>query len=100
MCHDFEQSRSIAITANVQDNPKAFWTYAKSQLKTQAKLYDIHDSNGNKIESDVSKATAFNQFFTSVFIHEDYSNLLSFSIDHSVPSLCDIDVSPSVIHKS
>ena len=91
---NFEQS----ITANIQNNPKAFWRYAKSRLKTQTRMHDIHDSDGNIIESDVSKATAFIQFFTSVFTHEDCSNLPSFSIGHSVSSLCDIDISPSVIY--
>ena len=44
------------------------------------------------------KAIAFNQFFTSVFVHEDCSNLPSFPIGHHVPPLCDIDVSPSIIY--
>ena len=92
--YNFEQS----ITANIQNNPKAFWRHTKSRLKTQTKMHDIHDSDGKKIESDVSKGTAFNQFFTSVFTHEDCLNLPSFSVGHPVPSLCDIDVSTSVIH--
>ena len=56
------------------------------------------DSNGNKIESDASKATIFNQFFAGVFVHEGCSNLPSFTIDCSVPSLCEADVSPTVIY--
>ena len=48
----------------------------KSRLK--AKLHYIHDNDGNKINYDVSKGIAFNQFFTSVFVHEDCSNLPSF----------------------
>ena len=43
---NFEQS----ITANIQNNPKAFWRNTKSRLKTQTKMHDIHDSDGNKIE--------------------------------------------------
>ena len=81
LCYNFEQ----CITANIENNPKAFWRHAKSRLKTQTKMHDIHDSDGNKIESDVSKGTAFNQFFTSVFTHEDCSNLPSFSVGHPVP---------------
>ena len=56
------------------------------------------DSNGNKIESDTSKATIFKQFFAGVFVHEGCSNLPSFTIDCSVPSLCEADVSPTVIY--
>ena len=91
--HNFEQS----ITANVQHNPKAFWRYAKSRLKTQGTFCDIQDSDGNLLHSDTAKASAFNQFFSSVFISEDCTNLPSFSISHAVPSLNDVDTSPSVV---
>ena len=36
-------------------------------------------------------------FFSSVFISEDCTNLPSFSISHAVPSLNDVDTSPSVV---
>ena len=60
LCHNFEQS----ITANIQHNPKAFWRYAKSRLKTHADIHSrIHNSDGNPLHSDTAKASAFNQRF-------------------------------------
>ena len=52
-------------------NPKVFWRYAKSRLKTHATYNDIQDSNGNLLQSDTAKASAFNEYFSSVFINED-----------------------------
>ena len=93
---NFEQS----ITANIHHNPKAFWRYAKSRLKTRATYCDIHDSDGNLLHADSAKASAFNQYFSNVFINEDCTDLPSFSIGHTVPSLNDVDTSPSVVfHK-
>ena len=94
--HNFKQS----ITANIHHNPKAFWRYAKSRLKTRATYCDIHDSDGNLLHADSAKASAFNQYFSNVFINEDCTDLPSFSIGHTVPSLNDVDTSPSVVfHK-
>ena len=90
---DFEKS----ITANIQHNPKAFWRYAKSRLKTHATYEDIQDCDGNLLHSDTAKASAFNQIFSSVFINEDCTNLPSFSVSHTVPSLNDVDTFPSVV---
>lgn len=70
--HNFEQS----ITANVQRNPKVFWWYAKSRLKTQTTYCDIQDSDGNLLHSDTAKATAFNQFFSSMKIVPIYHHFL------------------------
>ena len=63
---DFEQ----CITTNVKHNPKVFWRYAKSRLKTHATYNDIQDSNGNLLQSDTAKASAFNEYFSSVFVNE------------------------------
>ena len=87
LCHNFEQS----ITAIFKVILKHFGDTLSLTQTGMHKFMTV-------MVTDVSKATAFNQFFTSVFIHEDCSNLPSFSIGHSIPSLRDIDVSPSVIY--
>ena len=55
LCHGFEQ----CITANIQHNPKAFWQYAKSRLKTHATYCDIHDVDGKLLHSDAAEASVF-----------------------------------------
>jgi len=48
---NFEQS----IVTNIKQNPKSFWKYANSRLKTKTKVQDIHEPNGNRITSDSLK---------------------------------------------
>ena len=64
---------------------------------TDATYNDIQDSNGNLLQSDTAKASALNEYFSSVFINEDCTNLLSFSIGRTVPTLSDVDTSPTVV---
>ena len=45
-----------SITQNSKQNPRAFWKYVKSQLKTHSQNMDILDHNGNKVHSDSKKA--------------------------------------------
>ena len=68
----FEES----ISQNIKTNPKAFWKYSKSQLKTHSTINDLIDSDGNTVHSDTPKAQIFNNYFTSVFTNEDVSFLL------------------------
>jgi len=93
---NFEKS----IVTNIKQNPKSFWKYANSRLKTKAKIQDIHEPNGNKITSNSLKAYAFGEFFSSVFISEDTTSLPSFTLTNSPPDISDIDISPqSVLEK-
>ncbi len=60
---------------NIKTNPKAFWKYSKSRLKTRSTINGLIDSDGNinTVHSDTSKVQIFNNYFTSVFTNEDVS---------------------------
>ena len=43
-------------------NPKGFWKYVNSQLKTRPAINEIQLPNGTVTQDDLQKAEAFNQF--------------------------------------
>jgi len=56
-------------------NPKAFLRYVNSRLKTRGGTTDLKSENGEVLSDDETKATAFNNFFSSVFTKEDRQNI-------------------------
>ena len=66
------------ITADAKSNPKGFFKYAKSKLKTRAGVSDLERADGTMASCDASKAEVLNTFFTSVFTNEDTTNIPDF----------------------
>ena len=59
------------IANNVKENPKAFWSYVRSRMKTRPVIGNIEDMDGKLHTSDEDISNAFNRYFSSVFTHED-----------------------------
>ena len=89
----FEES----ITKNIKANPKAFWKYSKSRLKTHSTINALINPDGNIVHSDTLKVEIFNNFFTSVFINETISPLPFFTLDTAAPVLSDVDITPDIV---
>ena len=51
------------LAANMSCNPKGFWKYVNSQLKTRPAINEIQLPDGTVTQDDLQKAEAFNQFF-------------------------------------
>lgn len=66
----FEQK----IAREVEENPKSFWSYVKSQTKTKSGIADLKKSDVIAVSTDLEKAEVLNQFFASVFTNEDFSS--------------------------
>ena len=64
---DFEQQ----LAGNIKKNPKAFWQYSNSRLKTKAAIGDLLDQSGTAQTQDSAKADILNEYFCSVFTSED-----------------------------
>ena len=64
---DFEKQ----VARSAKSNPKAFFAYANSKLRTKETVADLRDSNGRKATSDTGKAGMLNTFFSSVFTKEN-----------------------------
>ena len=70
-----QHERSLAKKA--QNNPKAFYAYANSKLKTKQGVADLKDKDGNIATSNKDKADTLNRFFCSVFTQESTQGMPS-----------------------
>ena len=68
---DFEKK----LAKNIKHNPKDFWRYSNTRLRTKAKLDDLKDSAGMIVSNDSRKAQLLNSFFSSVFTEENIENI-------------------------
>ena len=68
---DYERT----ISADVKNNPKFFYKYARGKLKVPVPVGNLKGRNGTVTQSDKEKAEALNNFFASVFTQEDTSAL-------------------------
>ena len=70
------------IAENAKTNPKRFWKYSQSKLKTRASIpdLDVTDKEGNttKATDDQTKANHFQDYFGGVFTDEPDGELPEF----------------------
>ena len=85
------------VAANIKGNPKRFWNYANSRLKTKPKIEDLRDDDGLLKSGDQDKANILNKFFRSVFTMEDTNDIPRLSFRHDGASLDDIDITSAAI---
>ena len=64
-----------SLAKNIKHNPKAFWRYTNTRLRTKAKLDDLVDASGSTVSDDAGKACLLNSFFGSVFTKEDLNQI-------------------------
>jgi len=78
---------------NIKDNPKTFWKYVNSKLKTKLPVDTLRTSDDREATSNQEKGNTLNEYFTSVFTQEDLSNVPSFpDIFEGIP-MTDIHIS-------
>ena len=63
------------MVSNIAKNPKSFWRYVNTSLKTRLDIDAIKRIDGSLATSDQEKADLLNSCFSSVFIREDLSNI-------------------------
>ena len=59
------------IATEAKKNPKAFFNYAMSKMKTRTGVSDLEYPDGRMAHTDVEKAELLNSFFSDVFTKED-----------------------------
>ena len=64
---DFEKNLALSVKLN----PKSFWKYAKSRLKTRASIPALDEPDGTKAVLPDDKANALNKYFNSMFTVEN-----------------------------
>ena len=65
------------IVSDIGRNPKSFWRYVNSHMKTRSGIDSIRCPNGSTVTSDQEKVELLNSYFASVFTDE---NLASFPL--------------------
>ena len=80
------------IAKNIKENPKGFWKYVNSQLKTKVQIDVLIDPDSSTSLLDSDKATTLNNFFSSVFCAEDISDIPTYDRNFVGPFLLEIQV--------
>ena len=98
-CRKAEKDFEKKIAREAKTNPKAFYRYAQSKLKTRSRLSDLLSTDGELITSDKGKANEMNNFFTSVFTRENITSMPEFPDQEYNSPLTDITITPEEVKK-
>ena len=63
------------VANNIKTDPKSFWRYVQSKIKTKDKIEAISDNTGNLQHLDSIKVNILNKYFTSVFTKENLETI-------------------------
>ncbi|KAL8601399.1 hypothetical protein ACOMHN_042403 [Nucella lapillus] len=70
-CRKAKRRLEATVAAEAKKNPKVFLSYVKSKTTTRSGIGDLKKEDGSKTTSDQEKAELLNDFFHSMFTHED-----------------------------
>ena len=85
------------LVSNIAKNPKSFWRYVNTSLKTRPDIDAIKRIDRSLASSDQEKTDLLNSYFSSVFTREDLSNIPNFEVNEDIPLLDNISISPSMV---
>ena len=85
------------LSRDLKYNPKAFWRYSNSRLKTKVGIDSLIDEHGQLTRGDKEKASILNRYFSSVFTKGDVSTLHSSAPSEHSARLCDLTVTPEMV---
>ena len=88
------------IAKESKRNPKSFWRYAQTKLKTRAGMPDLEipTENGKKFtKNDQEKADTLQDYFSSVFTQESLTNLPPFGERDFKEELINMDITESMV---
>jgi hypothetical protein len=60
------------LIKKLKKDPKAFWRYANSKLKTRSKIADLLKSDGTLTQTEEEQAQVLNDFFSTVFTEDQH----------------------------
>ena len=78
------------LVGDIKKNPKAFWRYANSRLRTRCRVEDLLDENGELTTRNEEKAEVLSRFFSSVFTEEGPEASPTLTCDYQGPHLVDV----------
>jgi hypothetical protein len=83
----------------LKKDPKSFWKYANSKLKTRSKISKLLKSDGTYTETPEEQAQVLNDFFSSVFTKEDLVNIPSLDDRYSGDPLENMYITSDMVLK-
>ena len=86
------------IAKLAKKNPKAFYRYVNTRLKTRVGVKNLKSEDGTTIHDDTDRADAFNGFLSSVFTREDMRNIPTVDGKNSEHPLCEIDINEAAVY--
>ena len=92
-----KRNMEIKVSRNCKSNPKIFWSYVNSKLSHKQGVGTLKDKDGKEVSSNVEKANVLNNFFSSVFIEENTTDIPKIEHRHNGVYLCDIRVTPDAV---
>ena len=75
MTRELRSQFEVQLVTGVKANPKAFWRYNNSRMKTEPRIGDLRDPSGQLVSEGELKAGLLNTFFASVFTREDQDDV-------------------------
>ena len=94
-----KRAREAKVARDAKKNPKAFFQYVASKIKSTESISNLTKSDGTLTEDDQGKASVLSDFFGSVFTKEDLSNVPVFN-HPNVNILSSLSVSQENVCKS
>ena len=85
------------LVSNIANNLKSFWCYVNYSLKARPNIDAIQRLDGSLASSDQEKAELLNSYFSSVFTHENLTNIPTLESKDDTPQLDDMAISPSMV---
>ena len=87
------------LVSDIKTNPRAFWKYSNTRLKTKPRVSDLRDTSGTLVSNGEEKATVLNTFFASVFTSEDLESIPLLPDRTSASELAEVVVTPSLVEE-
>ena len=86
------------IAKKSKSNPKSFWKYAQSKLKTKSGIPDLQKTGKNEYtKNDDEKANLLQDFFSSVFTNEPPGDLPEFKDREYEEKLLTMDITVDMV---
>lgn len=97
ICKKAKKDYETNVAKDAKQNPKKFWSYINSKLKTKSGIADLIREDGSKATIECEKSDILNKFFTSTFTVENLNDLPSPPCYELTSRLRTIDFTPEEV---
>ena len=87
------------LMENVKQNPQLFWKYVRSKVKVKHGISSLVDGSGSVATADLEKVEVLNNYFSSVFTHENLDSIPVFDDLYHGEPLEKFDISTDQVYQ-